>query len=447
MSSSAEPPASSPGERSSPRWSRLLSQADDRLFVLNARRKILYVNPAWERWAGLAFHDVRGLSCRPSSAKTDDAAAILNRLAPTKEALAGSPSRVRRRGASPHEPWIDVHFFPCSKDGKVSAILGRVDVVAVIASKTAPPLPEKIVQLRERATRFYRLELWESSIPAVQRVVAQARLASQTAVPVLLQGPIGAGKEWLARTIHHLGPRREEFFACLDARQLPPAMIADLLLQSTARLRLGAILIRHPGSLRPEIQTRLTELLAREEFGPRLFISVADNTEANTIVPELLARVSVLTISPPSLQERRADWSGFLPEMLARAAAAAKKSHAALSPEAEQALRGHSWPSNFRELDQTLRDALLHAPAERIELADLPFELRNVPLAAEPKLPLDELLEGAERRLIKLALEQTGNNKSKAAQLLGIWRPRLLRRMEQLGIDGGKTTDGDNPDA
>jgi PAS domain S-box-containing protein len=447
MSSSAEPPAPSPGERSSPRWSRLLSQTDDRFFVLNARRKILYVNPAWERWAGLTLPDVRGLSCRPSSAKSDDAAAILNLFSPTKEALAGLPSRVRRRGAAPHEPWIDVHFFPCSKDGKVSVILGRVDVVGVIASKTAPPLPEKIVQLRERATRLYRLELWESGIPAVQRVVAQARLASQNTAPILLQGPVGAGKEWLARTIHHLGPRREEFFAGLDAQRLPPALIADFLLQSTARLRLGAMLIRHPGSLRPEIQSRLSELLAAEEFGPRLFISVADPGEANTMIPELLARVSVQTILAPALHERRADWSGFLPEMLARAAATAKKSHATVSPEAEQALRGHSWPGNFRELDQTLRDALLHAPAERIELADLPFELRNVPLAAEPKLPLDELLEGAERRLIKLALEQAGDNKSKAAQLLGIWRPRLLRRMEQLGFDSGQSTDGDHPDA
>lgn len=433
MSSSADPREPTPGEHSSPRWSRLLEQSDDPLFVLNARRLLLHVNAAWERWANLARSDVRGHSCRAAK-NDDDTAAILGLLAPTKEALGGTPSQVRRRATKPQTAWLDVHFMPWKKDGRVFAILGRIVIVPSVRAAKNPPLPEAIIQLRERMARTYRLELWESSVPAVQRTVAQARLASQTTMPILFQGPAGSGKEWLARTIHRLGPRREEYFACLDARQLPPSVLADLLLQSTTRLQLGAILIRNPASLRGDVQARLVELLDDDRFNPRLFLSVVDAAEAAQLSPELLARVSPLTIVVPPLSDRRADWPRLLPELLARAAASVGKLSATLSPEAEQALRLYTWPGNFRELDRTLRDALQHSATERIELADLPFTLRSVPVADEPKLPLDDLLQSAERRLIKLALEQAKNNKSKAAQLLGIWRPRLLRRMEQLGI-------------
>ncbi len=87
-----------------------------------------------------------------------------------------------------------------------------------------------------------------------------------------------------------------------------------------------------------------------------------------------------------------------------------------------------------------LRGAAARAKGERIELADLPFFLRNGPLPAARKLPLDALLEQAERRLILLALRQAGGNRSQAAETLAISRPRLLRRIEEFGITG----DGDS---
>lgn len=419
----------SPAETSSPRWSHLLHRADEPFFVLNARRRLLYVNPAWERWAGVSLKDVRGRACR---AADDDS--VFGSLAPTKEALGGQWSHVRRRDATGKSSWIDVHFLPWKHDGQVLAILGRIDAIAVAPTASSPPLPEKIVQLRDRLQRTYRLELWESDVPAVRTAVLQARLAAATTAPVLLQGPPGSGKEWLARTIHRLGPRREEFFACLDARLLPPAMLTDLLLQPTTRLNLGAVLLRHPGHLPREMQARLAELLAADTFGPRLFVGVADVDGAARLSPELLTLINALTITLPPLRQRHSDWPRLIPEVLARAAAVANKPRLSLAPDADQALRLHSWPGNFRELDQTIRDAALRSVGERIELGDLPFEFRSEPPPQEPKLPLDQLLESAERRLLQLALEQARRNKSKAAQLLGIARARLHRRMQQLGL-------------
>jgi transcriptional regulator with PAS, ATPase and Fis domain len=419
----------------SSRWSRLLHHSDDPLFVLNARRRLLYANPAWERWAEVSLGDVRGQTCRSSAAPpVDRHTALLGLLAPTKEALAGRASHIRRRGLAAMATWVDIHFFPVAKDGGVSIIVGRIAPALTAAASKGPPLPEKIVQLRERAAREHRLELWDSDVPAVQRAVAQARLASHSNVSVLLQGPPGSGREWLARAIHQLGPRREEFFACLDAERLPPQLLADLMLQSTSRLNLGAVLVRHPDRLRPDLQERLAELLAEGRFGPRLFVSVADGAEAERLAPQLTAQVGTLTIRVPALGDRRRDWPQLVAELLHRAGVAAKKPHLALSPEADQALRLGEWPGQIRQVAETLRTAALHAAGESIELADLPFAFRGEPPPLEPKLPLDELLANAERRLIQLALEQARQNKSKAASLLGIWRARLLRRMEQLGI-------------
>jgi DNA-binding NtrC family response regulator len=107
-----------------------------------------------------------------------------------------------------------------------------------------------------------------------------------------------------------------------------------------------------------------------------------------------------------------------------------------LRAEALDVLRGHLWPGNLQELHTVLAEACHQAQGERIELNDLPWYLRNPAPPPERTLPLDTLLKQVERRLILLALQKARNNKTRAAEILAIWRPRLLRRMEALGIEG-----------
>jgi DNA-binding NtrC family response regulator len=130
-------------------------------------------------------------------------------------------------------------------------------------------------------------------------------------------------------------------------------------------------------------------------------------------------------------------------QFLERASAAADRPVAALTADAWELLRTYGWPGNLRELYAVLLSACLRASGSQIDASDLPAYLRlavrldrtvKPPAAAERSLPLDQLLEQAERRLILLALQRAKGNKSRAAELLSIWRPRLLRRMEALGI-------------
>ena len=146
-------------------------------------------------------------------------------------------------------------------------------------------------------------------------------------------------------------------------------------------------------------------------------------------------------ISLPPLRERLAE----LPELATRALENLHSSGEGplprLTPAALEILQAYSWPGNWRELRQVFADALSRCKDNRIDAADLSSYLRlavkmeQAPAAeSERTLPLDSLLEQAERRLIQHALKLAGGNKTRAAEILSIWRPRLLRRMEALGI-------------
>jgi DNA-binding NtrC family response regulator len=128
--------------------------------------------------------------------------------------------------------------------------------------------------------------------------------------------------------------------------------------------------------------------------------------------------------------------------MLARVAGILGRSPATVTPEAAECLRAHRWPGNLCELHAVLMQASERATAGRIDVAHLPLALRHAKVAAEaPPRPareepsLDNVLEQVERRLIELALKRAGGNQSKAADMLGVWRPRLIRRIKALGID------------
>jgi transcriptional regulator with PAS, ATPase and Fis domain len=107
-----------------------------------------------------------------------------------------------------------------------------------------------------------------------------------------------------------------------------------------------------------------------------------------------------------------------------------------LAPDVVDLLQRHSWPGNLDELARLASDLIAKCGSQPITAADLPFAIRSQPgVVSETKtMALDQLLERVELRLIQRALERAKGNKSKAAELLGVWRPRLLRRMEALGI-------------
>jgi DNA-binding NtrC family response regulator len=445
----SEPQATNPA---GPRWHALLQRAADPLYLLNRRREVLGVNRAWEELTGFTAAAVRGARCRRlRDATPATLESLLSTLAPPPDAAGGRSLRVRRAlprpGAAP-DLW-DIHFLPITGPKGRRLLLGKIAQVPRQAAWVQQPLPPRLVALRERAARAYSLESLPDAKPAQRRLVGQVRLAAEVETPVLIVGEAGAGKEWLARTIHHHGRAAERTFAAVDCARLPPAALAAALFAEPGlcyRAHVGSLYLGEPQRLPRELQAKLCELLASPPPAgaasrrPRLLAGCSADPQgevrAGRLLEELHCALSPLMIVVAPLRERPADLAWLVPRILARLDDEGQPA-AELSPEAWDRLAAHPWPGNVAELHAVLAEALARARGGRIEAAHLPWHLGEpAPLPAPLPLPLDELLTRAERRLIELALARAGQNKTRAAELLQMWRPDLWRRMKKFGMTG-----------
>ncbi len=425
------------------RWQAFFQHAAQPVFLLNRRRRILFVNRAWETCTGLALAEVRGRVCRRRgrSASVEHDETLLGACAPPAEALAGASCMARRR--NPCGPgWWEIQFQPLAGTSDLLGILGTIRILG--ASAEAPfSLPEKLMGIRDRQAHRYRLDEFGGGTPLLDRVREQARLAAQTRMPITLVGEAGVGKEWLARAIHLQSTQRERYFACLDAERVPAPLLGEILYGPRSRQTgIGTLFLREPAFLPREWQGRIADTLRLGESPdfPRLMLGYRNDAcaevEAGRLLEDLHCAASPMTITIPPLRDRLAELPRFAELFLKRAGELASHSVQSVSPDALKALAAHAWPENLRELQEVVRDASRRAKGERIELADLPFTVKHAPLPPERRLPLDAILEQVERRLIVLALRLAQNNQTRAAELLEIWRPRLLRRMDKLEIKG-----------
>ena len=423
------------------RWQSFVRHSREPLFLLNRQRRLLFANEAWEQCTGLKLSAVRGQPCRMRRDRTrDPQEATLAALAPPDEAVAGQTCRARRRAPGSSASWWQLDFFPFHGPDGLLGILGKITPLPTQAT-AASPLPDRLMALRDRHAEAFRLDALSSDVPAMQRVIEQARLAASGRMPVTLVGELGTGKRWLARAVHQASAVRDRCFAAVDCRALPQLLITDLLLDARGRrLALGTIYLREPAEMPRELQDQIAGLAQasdRTEM-PRLIFGhtsdPADLVRAGRLSAGLHAAAGTLTIPLPPLRERLADLDALIGVVLDHARLLTEAKAMSVSPDAVLTLRSHAWPGNLRELSTALGAASHHAKGERIELADLPFYLRQAPLPAEKKLPLDALLEQAERRLIGLALKHAKGNRARTAEILGIWRPRLIRRLEHFGL-------------
>jgi transcriptional regulator with PAS, ATPase and Fis domain len=422
------------------RWPALLQRADDAAFVLDPRRRLRFVNDAFAAVTGLSPSEARGLSCRRSRPAGPDAPLedhVAHLLTPPAAALAGDVCRVRRllRGAA-GPVWCDVEFLPLRRQEGV-LITGRLRAVG--GPETAAPLPERLVAMRQRRAA----EFTPALLGDVPRLLHQVRLAASVRSPVWLVGPRGSGKQTAARLIHHLSADREKPFAALDCGRLSARMVLRVVLEERGP---GAVYLAHPERLPDDARTRLARWLEPAVAGtvPEAELSLRPRVlaggERDALTGPLRDTLGVLEIAVPPLRDRRDDLPALAEYVLARLNDDGGPATTGLMPAAWEALRAHDWPGNLTEFVAVIRDARRHAAGPTIDRDHLPLALRLAEAMAPPPparpIDLDATLAQAERRLIELALRRSRGNRSRAADLLGVNRQRLLRRMEALGLGG-----------
>jgi DNA-binding NtrC family response regulator len=373
------------------------------------------------------------------------------------------------RERAPDTPVILVTAFG-NIDGAVEAIrrgaadyLSKPYDVDAIQIVVARALQHRDLAMENRALRRglrdrYRLDNVVGRSEAMLEVYKTAARVASTDATVLIQGESGTGKELVARAIHTASPRASGPFVAVDCGAIAEGVLESELFghargaftgAQVARRGLfeeahhGTLFLDEIGDIGPNLQARLLRALqegtirrvgANEPIAVDVRIVAATNRDMEAAVKQgtfradLYYRLHVVSIRIPPLRERREDIP-LLAEHFAQKHGRAEGS--AISPEARELLLAHDWPGNVRELENVIARALALNPSGVVLPEDLPDAIRAARPAPAPA-PLPDTsdrpsLAELERRYASQVLLETGNNKTRAAEILGIDRKTLYR--------------------
>jgi len=425
-------------------------------YLLDGSFALTFCNKALEEWTSCEAEKLMGQRLRyhsPGSRQKHEI--IAASLAPPPEVFSGERKRVvltidrittvSRRFAE------FIPLFPAGVLVLVDAeeLTGTVPVSEDSQQRqAATELHQMLFSLRRRQAGRFRWDRMIGNAPSMQRIRRSARLAVDSIATVLILGEPGVGKEYLASAIHHAQESAGALIP-IDCQLLPPELISSAILAFRKRFQ------------REETAARHTILLKDADFFPMTllplitdFIGASPKNQrviaTSPIPPERWSNretlpflLGTMTIELPPLRERKEDIPLLAQLFLEEKNAEGEKQLAGFTSESLDLLVGYPWPGNLDELDRFVGEAQVKAKGTLISRTDLPLRLHAEAEAvlhvASPEKPinLEAILLEAERELIERALSRAKGNKSKAAELLGMSRSKLYRRLEQLGLLDG----------
>jgi DNA-binding NtrC family response regulator len=289
---------------------------------------------------------------------------------------------------------------------------------------------------------------------AIRKVYTLIEQVAPSSASVLITGESGTGKELVARTLHNLSPRRDKAFVAINCSAIPESLMESELFghekgafTGAASRRQGCfeladngtLLLDEIGEMPALLQAKLLRVIEEravrrlgsgEEIAVDVRLLAATNRYPQQAVAEgkmrsdLLYRLNVFSIHLPPLSERKEDLPLLAQHLVTQLAEKHNRPARFLSASAINALQFHAWPGNVRELRNVIERAVIICSGEQIErhhFAPYPIEqrerLRNEDTLT---LPVGTPLEEVERQMIMRTLQKTKNNKTRAAELLGI---------------------------
>jgi DNA-binding NtrC family response regulator len=318
-------------------------------------------------------------------------------------------------------------------------------------------------QLREHGT-FGSLI---GNSPEMRKIYSIVEQASPTSASVLITGESGTGKELVAQTIHQLSPRASFPFVAINCAAIPETLLeseifghekgaftgaADRRQGCFELADRGTLFLDEIGEMTPATQVKLLRVLQERKFrrlGGRTEQSVdvrviaATNIDPQEAVKavklreDLFYRLNVFAFRLPPLRERKEDLQLLVQAFINEFNARNQKNIAAVDHQAMRMLEHYAWPGNVRELRNVIERATILAPGPFIEAKHLPPVLAEEPPPQhQPQVALapGTTVEEAERRLILMTLEHTRDNKTRAAEILGISLKTLHNKLNKLRL-------------
>jgi Nif-specific regulatory protein len=304
---------------------------------------------------------------------------------------------------------------------------------------------------------------------AIIRLIDQIRNSS---VDVLIQGESGTGKELVAKALHYNSPRAEGSFVALNCAALPDNLVeaelfgiekgvatgVDHRIGKFEQATGGTLFLDEVGDLSLAAQAKILRVLqerAVDRIGGKkptaidVRVIAATNKDLEAAIKErtfradLYFRLKVVYVQTPPLRDVPEDIPLLATHFLARYCAEAQTELKEFTPAALRCLTRYPWPGNTRELENEVKRLVASVRGKSIDEAHLDVLIRslrrdNVEAAEEivSNRSLPAALEQLERRLIDEALRECGGNKQKAAQVLGLSRQGLIKKLKRLGITG-----------
>jgi DNA-binding NtrC family response regulator len=437
-------------------FTKLFELSADPVYLLNSDREVVFANDACGEWLDCDAAELLGIKTEYHSGFSTDA--LRNRVAvlcPPPELLSGSKSFAQALVHPSHcEMPAAVRFHLIGRDLQQS-ILALVDLKSVALTEcesisiAARALHEKLQKINRQRKIHWGDELLTGQGSLAHAITEQVQLAAESNCNLLISGPAGSGLLRLAEQIYAVRVKNRSGLAPklipIDCARLSHDSLQRLITElidlnrQLDREQKFTFLFQDIDQLEQNSQLELQGLIQLETV-PFHAIALSHRTREELLtdgkfLSDLVYEISPLAITLPPLTDRRDDIPLYAQFYLEENNTKVEKQLAGFTAEALDELLAYPWPQNLQQLREVIFAACDRAQGDFVTVSDLPPLIKHASQAARypareiEQIELDPLLAEIEQKLIERALAAAKGNKTKAAQLLGITRARLHRKL------------------
>lgn len=299
----------------------------------------------------------------------------------------------------------------------------------------------------------------------MQKVFSMIKKVAPAKASVLITGESGVGKELVANAIHNLSGRKDKAFIKVHCAALSESLLESELFghekgaytgadsMQKGRFELahgGTIFLDEIGEINQNVQIKILRVLQEKTFervGGEKSISVdvrivaatnknlEEEVKAGRFREDLYYRLNVVHLKVPSLKERKDDLPLLIDSFIKKFAAENEKEIIGIDSKAKAALLKYDWPGNIRQLQNCIESSVVMSNGNQIKLEDLPLSVSEYTGQEAISIPMGISLEDAEKIIIMQNLSANKGNKSKTADVLGIGRKTLHRKLNEYGLE------------
>jgi DNA-binding NtrC family response regulator len=329
-------------------------------------------------------------------------------------------------------------------------------------------LLQENIYLHTQIDKRYGFEGMIGETQEMQHLFEKVRLIAKSKATVLVMGESGTGKELLAKAIHYNSPRAKKPFLPVHCAALTETLLESELFghergaftgavsRKQGRLELadgGTLFLDEVAEIPLSMQVKLLRVLETKEFmrvggvtpihvDVRVIAAsnrnLQEEVEEGRFREDLFYRLNVVSFELPPLRNRKGDIPVLVKKFVDECARENHKTVRSISPKAMARLVGYHWPGNIRELRNCIENTIVFLVNDTIDVADLPPNLQETDASTDTfSVAAGQSLDLIEKQYIQQTLLMVDGNRTKAAQMLGISRRTLQRKLKELGIDAG----------